>query len=188
MRKLLAAVLVAITSSASAANVVIIDGDTIAVGKERIRILSIDTPETFRSRCENELVLGLRAKERLRDLIGGGDIRIERHGQDRYHRTLAYVFAGDVNVGETLIDEGFALPYRPGGEAKLERLKVWCGSNATLEEGRRLTGNAQRADKHRPRRYPATGEQRAKCKWMITPTWGPSWCGNSQFWERLETK
>ena len=38
--------------------VAIVDGDTSSVGRERIRLLAIDTPETFRSRCENELVLG----------------------------------------------------------------------------------------------------------------------------------
>jgi hypothetical protein len=44
---------------------VIIDGDTIALGTERIRLLNIDAPESFRSRCERELVMGLKAKERL---------------------------------------------------------------------------------------------------------------------------
>ena len=152
MRSLLLAALVAASVSPTfAGNVTIIDGDTIAVGHERIRILSIDTPETFRSRCENELVLGLRAKERLRELLDSGDIRIERDGQDRYRRTLANVFAGDIDVGETLIREGYALRYEPGRVAKLRRLRAWCGPDATLEEGSRWTGNARSADKYRPR-------------------------------------
>jgi hypothetical protein len=37
---------------------VIVDGDALAIGNERVR-------ESFRSRCERELVRGLRAKERL---------------------------------------------------------------------------------------------------------------------------
>ena len=135
MKKLLAIMLLTATSAASAAsNIVIIDGDTIAVGRERIRILSIDTPETFHSRCENELVLGLRAKQRLRELLDGGDVRIERDGQDRYGRTLANVFAGDIDVGETLIREGHALRYEPGRAAKLRRLQVWCGPHARLDQ------------------------------------------------------
>ena len=134
MKALLVVLLVTAISSASAAsNIVIIDGDTIAIGKERIRILSIDTPETFRSRCENELVLGLRAKQRLRELLDSGDVRIEREGRDRYHRTLANVFAGGIDVGATLLREGFALPYEPGGAAKLRRLQAWCGPEAHLE-------------------------------------------------------
>jgi endonuclease YncB( thermonuclease family) len=47
---------------------VIIDGDTFALGSERVRVLNIDAPETRGSRCERELVLGLKAKERLADL------------------------------------------------------------------------------------------------------------------------
>jgi len=45
--------------------VIIIDGDTIALGTERVRLLNIDAPESFQSRCEHELVAGVRAKERL---------------------------------------------------------------------------------------------------------------------------
>lgn len=132
---LLATVIVSMTSAASAAsNVVIVDGDTIAIGHERIRILSIDTPETFRSRCENELVLGLQAKERLRELLDSGDIRIERDGQDRYRRTLANIFVGSIDVGETLIREGHALRYKPGSAAKLRRLQAWCGQDARLDQ------------------------------------------------------
>ena len=44
---------------------VIINGDTVAFGSERVRILNIDAPETRGSQCERELVMGLRAKERL---------------------------------------------------------------------------------------------------------------------------
>src|SRR5687768_16258588 len=51
---------------------VIIDGDTFALGSERVRILNIDAPETRGSRCEWELVLGLKAKERLAGLLRAG--------------------------------------------------------------------------------------------------------------------
>ncbi|QIG49463.1 hypothetical protein G5V57_18120 [Nordella sp. HKS 07] len=116
----------------AASNIVIIDGDTIAIGRERIRILSIDTPETFHSRCENELVLGLKAKQRLRELLNRGEVRIERDGEDRYRRTLAKVFVGDIDIGETLVREGFAQRYKPGSAAKLQRLQTWCGPDARL--------------------------------------------------------
>ena len=48
---------------------IIIDADTIKIGGERIRLVDIDAPESFRSRCEAELVLALAAKERLRELL-----------------------------------------------------------------------------------------------------------------------
>jgi endonuclease YncB( thermonuclease family) len=61
------------------ASIIIIDGDTVGLpSRERIRILEIDTPETFDSRCENELILGLKAKERLAELLRSGDDRAPR--------------------------------------------------------------------------------------------------------------
>jgi endonuclease YncB( thermonuclease family) len=57
--------------SAQAATI-IIDGDTIDIDGVRIRI---DTLETLGPRCENELILGLRAKKRLRELLDGGTVQ-----------------------------------------------------------------------------------------------------------------
>lgn len=117
---------------AASSTVVLIDGDTVDIDGVRIRLLDIDTPETFHSRCEAELALGLKAKQRLRELVASGPVTYEPHGHDRYGRTLARVYAGPVNVGAVLLDEGFALPYQPGREAKLARLRAWCGPDAEL--------------------------------------------------------
>ena len=105
----------------------IIDGDTIALGSERIRILNIDAPESFRSHCERELAAGLRAKERLAALVRSGTIEIERRGEDPYRRTLARVYVSGRDVGEVLVQEGLALPWRDGPEAKENRIRHWCG-------------------------------------------------------------
>ena len=99
-----------------------------------MRIVEIDTPETWQSRCENELVLGLKAKERLKEIIDSGPVRFEKTGIDRYHRILARVFAGDINIGETLLAEGHALHYTAGPKSKLHRLRVWCGPDAELHD------------------------------------------------------
>ena len=106
---------------------VIIDGDTIALGSERVRILNIDAPETRGSRCERELVLGLKAKERLAILLRAGWVDVERDGQDRYRRTLARLSVGGRDVGTVLVREGLALPWQSGPEAKEARLRHWCG-------------------------------------------------------------
>jgi micrococcal nuclease len=107
--------------------IIIVDGDTFGFGSERFRILNIDTPETFRPRCERELVLGLKAKERVAGLLRSGRVTIQREGQDRYGRALVRVFVRGRDVGETLVREGFALPWKEGAAARDERLKVWCG-------------------------------------------------------------
>ncbi|MEQ1681088.1 MAG: thermonuclease family protein [Nitrospira sp.] len=79
----------------------VVDGDTIRVGGERIRLRGIDTPEM------SELQ-GPAAKQRLEQLLRGGSIRIEPHGRDVYDRLLADVFVNEQNVAEILRNEGFS--------------------------------------------------------------------------------
>lgn len=121
------------TSAARAAErrVIIIDGDTVDIDGERIRVLNIDAPETRGSRCERELILGLRAKERLAQLLRAGAVRIDRceasgRCTDRYGRTLARLGTPAGDVGQILIAEGLAMPWRPGRDAREERIAVWC--------------------------------------------------------------
>ena len=122
----IALALALLLATAANAATILIDGDTIDVDGTRIRILQIDTPETFRPRCERELVLGLKAKERLRALLDSGPVTFQANGRDRYGRTLAHVYAGKLDVGAQLLKEGFALPYIPGPDAKAKRLATWC--------------------------------------------------------------
>ncbi|MDX0716417.1 hypothetical protein BMJ34_05900 [Sinorhizobium medicae] len=130
----------AVTSAKAGGNINIIDGDTIRMNGITIRIMELDTPETFRSRCENELVLGLAAKKHLRSLIDSGMVTYEAIGTDRYGRTLAKVHVGDINVGQQMIRDGFALRYQPGKDAKLARLRHWCGPDAGLDDTWKNTG------------------------------------------------
>lgn len=108
------------------ARAVIVNGDTITLGLERIRIMNIDAPETFDSRCTNELLLGIRAKERLAALLRAGQVDLERQGRDRFGRTLARLSIESRDVGETLIREGLALPWRDGAQARIDRVRLWC--------------------------------------------------------------
>jgi endonuclease YncB( thermonuclease family) len=87
-----------------AAEVRVIDGDTIRYGRERIRIINIDAPETEgRARCNAERRLAAVATMTLVDLIEGKRLEIERHGHDRFGRTLAYIRVSGADVGEMLI-------------------------------------------------------------------------------------
>ncbi len=80
-----------------------IDGDTLRVGSDRIRLRGIDTPEL------NEPG-GQAARQRLEQLLQEGPIRIVPHGQDVYGRTVADVFVDGRNVAEVLRQEGYAKP------------------------------------------------------------------------------
>ncbi|MEQ1792936.1 MAG: thermonuclease family protein [Nitrospira sp.] len=78
-----------------------IDGDTLRMGPERIRLRGIDTPELNEPR-------GPEARQRLEQLLQEGPIRIVPHGQDVYGRTVADVFVNGRNVAEVLRQEGYA--------------------------------------------------------------------------------
>lgn len=116
--------------------IIVIDGDTVALPcavaargcAEKIRLIDIDTPETFRPTCERERAVGLEAKAQMAALLRGHPVRVERSGRkDRYGRTLANLSTAAGDVGQQLVADGLALPYRPGKAAKAARLAHWCG-------------------------------------------------------------
>jgi len=80
-----------------------IDGDTLRMGSERIRLRGIDTPELSEPR-------GPEARQRLEQLLKEGPIRIVPYGQDVYGRTVADVFVNGRNVADVLRSEEFAKP------------------------------------------------------------------------------
>ena len=85
----------------SAQRIVVIDGDTIRVGSNRIRLRGIDTPEM------NEPE-GQAAKERLEELLRDESPEIVPYGRDVYDRLVADVLVNGQNVAEILESEGFA--------------------------------------------------------------------------------
>jgi micrococcal nuclease len=97
---------------APASDIYVIDGDTIVIDLEHIRIANIDAPEILHYKCATELELGERARARMEVLMGSGNVSVIRgdHGRmkDRYGRSLGRVLVDGKDVGETLITEGLA--------------------------------------------------------------------------------
>jgi micrococcal nuclease len=85
----------------------IFDGDTIEVdGKERVRYLGINTPESGRPYFSE-------ATELNKKLVNKKEVLLEFDVQtkDQYGRTLAYVWIGDTMVNLELICRGYANIY-----------------------------------------------------------------------------
>lgn len=99
----------------------VVDGDTIWLKGEKIRIMGYDTPEPFTNICggERERLLAEKASDRLIELLSHSESTIERRGQDRYGRTLAVIRVDGVSVGDILISEGLARSWPDGHE-------FWC--------------------------------------------------------------
>ncbi|HOX09639.1 MAG TPA: thermonuclease family protein [Candidatus Omnitrophota bacterium] len=85
----------------------VIDGDTIVMENgEHVRYIGIDTPERGRPYYKE-------AKRQNEGLVKGRRVRLEYDvgRTDRYGRTLAYVYAGEIFVNEELVRRGYALAY-----------------------------------------------------------------------------
>jgi endonuclease YncB( thermonuclease family) len=105
--------------------IVAIDGDTLAVGAERVRIIGLDTPETYQAQCPAELRAGYAAHGRLQHLLNTRTVRIERAGLDKYKRTLAVVHVGQDDVADIMVREGYARSYIcPNGRCPARQ--PWC--------------------------------------------------------------
>lgn len=96
-----------------------IDGDTIDIsynGKsERVRMIGLDTPETKGPRKPVQC-FGREASQRMRDLVGGKNVRIEQDPsqgeRDKYGRLLLYIYLEDgTNVAYRMIADGFGHEY-----------------------------------------------------------------------------
>ncbi len=111
-------------------NIRVIDGDTLEDMSADItyRLVNIDTPETgSRARCAAERELGDRATRTARTLITNARAFETRPtGRiDRYGRTIAYVSVDGRDLGETLIADGLARPWRG-------RREPWCNADGSL--------------------------------------------------------
>jgi micrococcal nuclease len=119
-----------ITPDADTSNIRVIDGDTLEDMSADItyRLVNIDTPETgSRARCAAERDLGDRATRTARTLITNARAFETRPtGRiDRYGRTIAYVRVDGRDLGETLIADGLARPWRG-------RREPWCNADGSL--------------------------------------------------------
>jgi endonuclease YncB( thermonuclease family) len=88
----------------------VVDGDTIWLGGQNIRIADIDTPEIFSPQCAAERERGERAARRLQQLVNAGPIELRRglRDEDRYGRKLRTLHRDGRSLGDILVAEGLA--------------------------------------------------------------------------------
>ncbi len=91
----------------------VIDGDTLEIHGQRIRLSGIDAPESNQTcitdgrrwRC------GQRASLALSDHIQRRVVRCENLGQDRYKRVLGRCWLGAQDLNRWMVEQGWAVPY-----------------------------------------------------------------------------
>ena len=98
----------------------VIDGDTLRMAADRVRLAGMDAPERRQScRRSNGAVYpcGIRATEHLRTLIGRHPVTCQAKARDRYGRMVATCAAGGIaDLGRRMVADGWAVDaarYRP---------------------------------------------------------------------------
>ena len=104
--------MIALPVLAAALTCTVTDGDTLRCGQERVRLIGIDAPELpGHCRKGRHCAPGdpWESKAALARLVRGQSIRLERHGRDRYGRTLAFAWSGNVNLSCAQLNAGQAI-------------------------------------------------------------------------------
>jgi micrococcal nuclease len=114
------------------------DGDTVTVLLQdntsvKIRLEGIDCPEAKQD-------FGQKAKQATSELCYGKAVRVVKSGEDRYGRTLGFVFVDGVCVNEELLKMGMAWHYKKYNqdeklakleeEARREKVGLWVMESA----------------------------------------------------------
>ena len=87
------------------------DGDTCTtIDGEKIRLACIDTPE-LKGKKANP-IKAKEARDFLNNLLINEEVSIRRITKDRFGRTVAELFNGNINIQKLLVDKGYGQIYR----------------------------------------------------------------------------
>jgi endonuclease YncB( thermonuclease family) len=116
----------------------VIDGDTLDIHGQRIRLFGIDAPESAQL-CENtagkQWRCGQRAALALSDHIGRSTISCAQKGRDRYGRIVAVCSKGDEDLNSWMVTHGWALAYRHYSKDYVHEEATAKGSSAGIWSG-----------------------------------------------------
>lgn len=112
----------------------VVDGDTLAFGRRRVRLAGIDAPELGQTcrRGGSDYACGRDAHRFLADLAGQGRVECSGSEEDRYGRLLVHCISVKTDINSQMVRAGWAVSY--GGYEYEERVArnegagMWAGS------------------------------------------------------------
>ena len=125
----------------------VIDGDTLEIDGQRIRLHGIDAPES-RQLCRRDgerWRCGMDATSALKAFLGSRPVSCEELDRDRYRRVVAKCAVDGVDIGDWMVSQGWAVAYylysyeysRAEQHAKSARLGIWASRFVLPWEWRR---------------------------------------------------
>ncbi len=119
------------------AQIKVVDGDSLFIGKREIRLSGIDAPE-YKQECFDAngaaYACGKRALSALKALVKD-DLECKTLTTDRYHREVAVCYSGGKNVNRQMVLQGWAVAYdrythaydKAQNKAKRAKRGIWQG-------------------------------------------------------------
>ena len=116
----------------------VVDGDTIELRRERIRLFGVDAPESSQV-CQDaagkDFRCGQQAAMALADRIGTATVSCSKKDTDRYNRIVAVCQIGSQDLGAWLVSHGHAVAFRRYSmdyvadeeRARAARRGMWAG-------------------------------------------------------------
>ena len=115
----------------------IVDGDTIHIGKNKIRLHAIDAPETKQKCIKNKIEwdCGLQSTKFLKKLVGNNKIECITNGRDKYNRYIGVCYKNNIDLNSKMVVNGWAIAYRyysldyikEEKIAKSKKIGIWSG-------------------------------------------------------------
>ena len=148
-----------------------LDGDSLVVGVQEVRLFGIDAPELNQT-CQQDGAswpCGQIAKEQLAQLVAGQTVECRGQGKDPYGRVVAVCAIGYDELNRIMAEQGWALAYRQFSDnyvaaemqAKAQRLGIWGSEFVMPEEFRMAQSMRDLPSSPQPRAQPTRQSTRS---------------------------